>query len=306
MKASERSPALEHALVPRAILAWIKSASMYDGDLPGVDGAVVSFEKSETGFAGSIGIGEGLYKFQSASVFHLAASVAVALGVSQDEDADDVRDLDLERLGKSIDILAKARRATVELAKAFCPGCTFKTDKHREGCEKAELEKAALESHHDAKDGAACEDCGKSWKDHDAALCSRSLEKGKEGPGTAAAPLAPTAPAAPTATAPQPQKTTLPTPAGSAQVAKPSKPVTPPKNTSVRLTRSEAVHECAACGQRQFGADPFVFRGCACFRALAAGVRVLGKSDDVVVLQMDNRIWDRDGLVTFLESVGRA
>jgi hypothetical protein len=117
MKACERSEALDQLLVPRAILAWVNSASLFDGEVPGLTSHVM-FEKSESGFAGSIELPTGVYKFENASVFHIVASVAGALGVDTTETTDDLRDLDIERLGKSVDLLAKVRRVRSELEKS--------------------------------------------------------------------------------------------------------------------------------------------------------------------------------------------
>ena len=144
MKAAERSTALEHALVPRAILAWIQAASVFEGELPGVVGSFVSFEKNEAGFTGQVGVGEATYKFEDATLFHLAASVAVTMGLEYEETPAELRDLDIEKLGKTIDLLAKARRAAEELEKKdFCPGCISSKAEHGQSCKTKDLEKAS-------------------------------------------------------------------------------------------------------------------------------------------------------------------
>ncbi len=119
MKAVERSAVLEYALVPRTILAWIQSGSEHDGELPGIEGSFACF----------------------------------ALGIEPDQAPTDLRDLDLERLGKSIDAIAKLRFVTRTLEKSDepeetekepCPICGSVAD---ETCEhkvkKEELEKGA-------------------------------------------------------------------------------------------------------------------------------------------------------------------
>lgn len=118
-KAAERSAELENALVPRAILSWlgISARTDYEGELPGLDNTYLQFKKSEDLYSGSISIDDGIYNFDSATLYHLAASIAVSMGVDSDKVSSDVRDLDLARLGKSIDLLVKARVVTRELSK---------------------------------------------------------------------------------------------------------------------------------------------------------------------------------------------
>lgn len=119
-KAAERSNALENALLPRTIFAWLNIATKYEyeGEIPGVHNTYVNFKKSDDGFSGSVTIGDDLYSFTNASMFHVAASVAVAIGVDGEHVGESIRDVDVERLGKSIDLLAKAKIVTKELQKS--------------------------------------------------------------------------------------------------------------------------------------------------------------------------------------------
>jgi hypothetical protein len=115
-KAAERSAELGSALVPRTILAWLGTArSEYEGELPGLENTYISFAKSEKGYTGSVSIGDEMYRFDQASLFHVTASVAVAIGVDPEMGLSSVRDAHIEKLGKSIDVLAKARVVTREL-----------------------------------------------------------------------------------------------------------------------------------------------------------------------------------------------
>ena len=116
-KAAERSSHIGSALLPRTILAWLGVAarSDYEGDLPGVDNTYIQFAKSEDHYTGSISIGEVIYSFEKANLYHLAASIAVALGSDHEGIPPALRDLDIQRLGKNIDTLAKARVAIAEL-----------------------------------------------------------------------------------------------------------------------------------------------------------------------------------------------
>lgn len=142
-KAANRSERLENVILPRTILAWLGVVSRedYEGGLPGVRNSYLRFSKNEDGFTGVIGMGQELYKFDGASLYHLAASVALVLGADADKIDPAVKDLDIVRLGKSIDILAKARVAVVGLQKAEAqvkkkvklPGTTKKAEAPMKG-----------------------------------------------------------------------------------------------------------------------------------------------------------------------------
>lgn len=117
VKAAEREPRLEQILVPRAIVGWLTftAAHEYEGPVPGLDNSYVQFQKSDRGFTGNISLNEGVYSFENASIYHLAASIAMALGVETGSLDADVRDTVLVKLGKSIDTLAKAQVLMQEL-----------------------------------------------------------------------------------------------------------------------------------------------------------------------------------------------
>jgi hypothetical protein len=283
VKAAERSAALESALVPRTLLAWVQSAPVYEGEVPGVPGAFVSFEKAENGFTGSVGVGEGAYKFEGASLFHLVASVAVAMGIEYQDTPRELRDLDIEKLGKSIDLLAKAHRAATELEKNSPPGkYEDLPEKLKDKGYSADSAFAIAWSQHDKEH--------KSEKDPSCSHCSE-LQKGKDGPGPAAAPLAPEPPTPPTPTAPEPSK------------ASATKPPKPPAAKTLKLTRSEAARGCPSCGRTQFSDDRFV--GCACFSDLAKNVDVVHTDTTAITIKLDMRAWDAEGVITLLESIGR-
>jgi hypothetical protein len=123
-KAADRLGGLEDAILPRAVLAWLSVAARgdYEGSVPGIDDSYLDFTKNDNGsYSGSIAMGEGLTPFHNATVFNLAATIALSLGAEQF--SDDFKDMDLVRLGKSIDIMAKAKFVSNadELAKA-APG----------------------------------------------------------------------------------------------------------------------------------------------------------------------------------------
>lgn len=118
-KAAEREPQLDQILVPRAILGWLSFVAEheYEGEIPGVENTWVQFSKAEGAYSGSISLNKGIYSFEKASVYHLAASIAMALGVQAQPIEANVRDTVLVRLGKSIDTLAKAQVLMAELKK---------------------------------------------------------------------------------------------------------------------------------------------------------------------------------------------
>ena len=114
-KACDRSPAIESILVPRAVVAWLGLVSEFEGDLPGVPGVHVALQKSDETYSGSVTIGSTPYVLDKASVLHAGSAISVALGLDADQFDPDVRDLDLVRLGKSIDLLVKAHCASMQV-----------------------------------------------------------------------------------------------------------------------------------------------------------------------------------------------
>jgi hypothetical protein len=123
-KAADRLGGLENVILPRAIMAWLSVAARndYEGEVPGIDDSYLDFSKNHDGsFSGSIAFGDEVLPFQNANSFQLAASVAVCLGANDLEGGFD--GIDLVKLGKSIDIMAKAKYVSnlEELYKAL-PG----------------------------------------------------------------------------------------------------------------------------------------------------------------------------------------
>lgn len=117
VKASERAEKLKNVIVPRAILSWVNAAAQmsYTGAIPGIKGCL-EFAKSEC--SGEMAIGKDTYEFNAAGVFSVAAAMAVSLGADDDQFDTNLKDKDIVRLGKSIDLLVKSKMARSELAKA--------------------------------------------------------------------------------------------------------------------------------------------------------------------------------------------
>jgi hypothetical protein len=118
-KAAERAPELEGALLPRTIMAWLSLAARadFEGSIPGNENTYLQFTKAEEKYSGSIAVGDDVYSFDQASMLHLGACVAVALGADHERLNPGLREIDVQRLGKNIDTLAKARVAVRELRK---------------------------------------------------------------------------------------------------------------------------------------------------------------------------------------------
>jgi ribosomal protein S27AE len=287
-KAGERWPVLQNVLVPRAILAWlsIEARHDYEGQLPGIDNSYLSFMKSEHGFTGAIAIGDNNYSFTDASLLHLAASVGVAMGIDSNPVDPQLRDQDIQRLGKSIDLLAKAHAATEDiLAKKV-----FEVDGD-------DLEKSIR----------ICADCGHGAVskhgpgpsfDCEVAGCKcRGLTTEKaEAPGPASAPQSQMSADAPAAPQKQPK------------IAKPSKPVTAvkpaplpklPKLPKIKLAMSQTRKPCPECGMPQFSGEKF--NGCLCFAELAKSVSAT-RDQDGMTLTFGHG-WDPETLEVFLETV---
>lgn len=157
-KAAERSHELGHALVPRTILAWLGIAARedYEGDLPGVRNSYITFRKSESGYTGSISFtDEDMHEFQGASLEYLAAAVAVYLGADADRVGPGLRDLDLARLGKSIDLLVKARAVTANLEKGVLNPSAGYQIKHMPGTDQHGITHIAAYDPHGNEVGTA-------------------------------------------------------------------------------------------------------------------------------------------------------
>lgn len=119
-RANSRIPMLEGALGPRTILSWLTTSVRvnYEGEIPGLNNSYISLEKSDQGFNGALTIGDDVHSFDNADILHVAAAVAVALGVEDAAINPLVKNTDISKLGKSIDLLVKARViASAQIAK---------------------------------------------------------------------------------------------------------------------------------------------------------------------------------------------
>lgn len=261
-KAADSSSAIENAIVPRAIIAWLAvvgRVGSYEGVFPGNPDSRLEFKKNERGtFNGSVTISDKVFPFENASVLHLAATMAVALDSDISPDPG-MRDIDLARLGRSVDVLAKAQFVLEnEVKKSLSP--------------------EALK--------ADCEQCGGTGKKNDkpctGCVASPDVEKA-EGPGPAHTPDEQKGPeqAVPQAKAPKQLKRKIPMTPRANNVPAPKAKVQIPKIPGVPkafpLPTAALKHECSECGMKLFKGEKFT--GCLCFYDLAGKVN-LTKSEE--------------------------
>lgn len=306
-KASDRSEALGDVLVPRTIVAWLRANDAYDGEIPGSD-QHCAFVKSEKGFTGNVQMEPDFdYHFRNAPLTHVAGAIAVAMGMGSASVPDEVRRLDLEKLGKNVDLMVKSEQGKQVKVSAgqSRPEESSAGDAHGEASRQEIYQKA---------EKAECKICGGKGGKHNDRLvgglvlkcrnANKELAKaalnpgggagGKPGTGTAAGPIAPAAPTAPTATAP--------TPSIKQNVTKPVASAKPPgAPTTVKLARSEAEYRCAICSTPQFQGDRLL--GCMCVRELCKSAQVVSASPAQITISVNG--WSKDDLATFLEAVGR-
>lgn len=104
-----KSDAVAAYLVPRAAAAWLQALPVGRASAPG-GGCRVALCKSATGlFDGVADVNGTEYAFTAAAPAHVAAVVSLAVGAPPGRP--DLRDVDLARLGKTVDLLAKAQQA---------------------------------------------------------------------------------------------------------------------------------------------------------------------------------------------------
>ena len=298
-KASEHYPDLGKALLPRSILSWLSVQSRvtdtYDSSIPGVEGTKFTFSKSEKGFSGQVTVPGGLYEFTDATMFHVAGALAVALEADLDATSR-VRDIDVERLGKSIDLLAKAHlvNRNPEASETWKLMHTHEQNASKAG--KGGPWKVAYNKHRQTKG---------IRESLDAATQETGLEK-VEATGPAAKPVGAVQPALPQA--PKAAATAAPrAPGGAGGGAKKAGGAaglgtlkSEKKLPGIRLRKSEIGKLCQVCGKGSFQDGHFC--GCMCFSSLAKGVAVSFIGEQI---QLDfGEGWNREGILTLSETWG--
>lgn len=281
-KSLERSELIAQALLPRAIFSWVKGVGEFEGVIPGGE-ELICFAKSETGFNGNV----GEHEFKDASLIHVSAVLAVTMGTEKGFNAG-TKSADLERLGKSIDLLVRSKLA-------------------QEGLEKAE-KKPRRCGKHPNMDSRNCllnaghkEDCSYKLpevKPED--IKKDELEKASpEAPVKNAAPVAPVAPIAAGQT-PAVKPAGPPAVATAPKMPKIKTGAPKPAGATVALTRSEMNHVCPMCAGKQFEGDEFI--GCICFQVLNKSIDMLALDELGCVIHVSE---DLDTIKTLMEAMGR-
>ncbi len=110
LKAVARNPGLETVLVPRTLVSWLNLAvrESFEGTVPGASNSYVRLTKSETGYAGAVTVGDFVHTFEANTVLNVAAALSVSMGVRDIPDTG-IDPEQLQRLGKSLDLLVKAK-----------------------------------------------------------------------------------------------------------------------------------------------------------------------------------------------------
>lgn len=231
------TPDLEWALVPRVVLAWLEVVAhgSYHGAIPGIEDTHLSLRKGEGDFNGSISIGTDTYTFRDASIYHVAGSMAVAMGLDH-EPQPALKHPALAKLGKSIDVLVKSRtlRKAQEKHSGAARGVSAQGP--------AAAPKAPI---------PPVEPIGAQPKLPDVGIGTRVASTSK-----------PTAP-----------KTDLGVPGAKPKIPTPKAlPKLPGvKSPSIKVTKSEAATPCPVCGQKQFDKDQYV--SCYCFKDLVKSTK---------------------------------
>lgn len=271
-KAAERAPELGAALLPRTIMAWLGVAARddFEGTIPGVENTYLQFQKSEDRYSGSVSVGDDVYSFETATVLHLGACMAVALGFDHERTSPRLKDLDIQRLGKNIDTLVKARMAIAEIRKRALEATMAKGEKKVQG---------------------GAEQPGPA-----------------HAPTPQEAPLAPIPPS-PTQTSkgpivslrPKPPK--LPTPKAADDQVQTGTAAKPPKSKAptLKVTKAQAEVKCKVCDGEQFSANKFT--GCLCMQELAKSTYTEVQPDGYLL--RFGADWDQDAILTLIESLGR-
>lgn len=320
--AATRIPHLESAVLPRALFSWLALAAPggYDAPLPGLPDTRLVLEKSEDGVSGVVEMHGNRYDFQAVSLLHVSAAIGVLSGL--DPISADLSDEVLARLGKSVDLLVKARAVREVLAKSEAPDYEFEHERSASPpttttvyatLKGKECGKAVVV--HDGKSLKI-----KSWtiapdahptlesKMQDAVrhITGLGLEKADEegrteGPGPAHKPteaagaIAPSPPSRQQNQPPKPRRSRIPVP--------PPPKVSIPKIPllkSIRTSTSSLSAPCPVCDAKQVVDGTFV--GCWCFRDLAADVSLRKNEGETVVVTFGAR-WDENAVLAFLDSV---
>ncbi len=330
-KAVDRQPDLSTALFPRAVMAWLAMVAPvgFQGMIPG-SAFGIEFTKSEgevislDSYRGSIQVKGHRYQFKDANLYHIAALIASALGEEDIQDTSNLKDIEIARLGKSLDQLVIARAVAEsqhyeELRKSH-------DDKFSQAAFRNRITNAVVPTGplHDLDqlDDEPGFDAGhyeEGFLTEEGIFVPREVALTKvESPGKAAAPKPPIGPVAPTpAKPPKIGGATLPKPVapapavgalgkppgglpGAAKTAKPKLPGMKPKLPSLKVAKSELGNVCLTCGQAQFSQN--IFTGCLCLQDGAKFTKSESKPDGVLI-SFDPAGWCPEDIAALLMTI---
>lgn len=292
-KAADRVPVLGSVLVPRTIVSWLSTAIRinYEGEIPGLDNSYMALQKSRgEGYTGALTIGDAVHQFEDADILHVAAAVGIALGLDDVAVNTQLKPQDLTKLGKSIDLLVKARvvaQAVAEEQLAKFQLSPTKMTQHGAFHVLHTPGQAKPYSVH-AADGSAVQHGIADLKSAQtiAGWHARKTLGKQELPGKAAAPRAPEEPEKAIGPIKQPA------------MNRPPKPPQMSKSVKELLVKNEeASNECSECGLKQFKDAKFV--GCMCLRTLAKSA-VSKQVTGGYVLSLKRNVWDDDSIQTLI------
>ena len=258
-----------NAILPRTVLGWLEVSPSfsYEGEIPGVDGTFIAFKKSESGFSGRISLLSGDYLFEDAPLIRVAAGIATALGVEAAEVAGAVKNVEIAKLGKSIDLLVKSKAILdYKKNKRLNAGIKEETEEHGgpAGLSAGTIRQIATD-HLEENPKAYAKGKNKS-------PLTKAPGGATEAPAGVAKPQATKPPLAPVSTAPSTVQKKPPKPTGIPTVK---------REIKLHLTKSQMATRCATCGRTSFTGDKFT--ACLCFLALAKSVKVEKEGEGVVL-----------------------
>ncbi len=107
-KIAKADDGIESYLLPRAIVAWLNTLQKFEGFVPGTEDIPLLLHKTEHGWCGAISNQHQTYGWTNAPETHVAATICVFTGTPPGRP--DLREVDLARLGQTVERLAKAQK----------------------------------------------------------------------------------------------------------------------------------------------------------------------------------------------------
>jgi hypothetical protein len=263
------TPDMEWAIFPRVVMSWLEAITQYTGHLPGVHDTRLILKKGEGDYSGCINIGPDEYTFRDVSLFHVAGSVAVALG-SDHQAPPPLQHPALPRLGQSIDLLVKARLLRKAGGKAG-------------GGAKGPGPAAAPQG--PLAPIPPTPTAPKPSGPIAGTKIGGAGQKASQSPEGIAKPTGPKLPGVKPAKLPA--------------VKKPTAVKLP--GVKMKVTKAEAAHRCPTCAEPQFKADQYV--ACLCFKDLRKSVETTVIEGGYILTF--GRDWDREAVTTLAENLGK-